>query len=185
MTLNAETIHQRVMNFMQEAGQYALSKYRQDLDGHQKYNNSLVTEVDLYISNLFSKTFSDIIHDSDHLVVDEETAEDIDIESLEPLHEYETLWSLDPIDGTVPFARSMAMWGISLGIAKRGKPWIGAVYLPALGELYTHNGVTPQFITDPFTDIAKTIELSFQKDRPKGAMPLFFAPAHYINSKKK
>jgi myo-inositol-1(or 4)-monophosphatase len=48
----------------------------------------------------------------------------------------ESVWHLDPLDGTVNFTRSIPLWGISVGRATNGVPDIGIVYLPALGLLF-------------------------------------------------
>jgi len=45
-------------------------------------------------------------------------------------------WVLDPLDGTRAFASGLPIWGISLGLLRRGQPCAGVFYLPAIGEMY-------------------------------------------------
>ena len=46
-------------------------------------------------------------------------------------------WVVDPIDGTQPFLLGLPHWCVSIAYVLDGKVRIGAVYAPALGELYT------------------------------------------------
>jgi histidinol-phosphatase len=46
-------------------------------------------------------------------------------------------WIIDPIDGTRDFLRGNRAWGVLIGLEEAGEVVAGAVYLPALDELYT------------------------------------------------
>lgn len=46
------------------------------------------------------------------------------------------LWVLDPIDGTVNYARGSPLCGISLALVEQGRPRLAVVDLPLLGERY-------------------------------------------------
>jgi myo-inositol-1(or 4)-monophosphatase len=48
----------------------------------------------------------------------------------------EATWVLDPIDGTVNFARGSPLCAISLALVERGRPKLAIVDLPFLGERY-------------------------------------------------
>lgn len=50
--------------------------------------------------------------------------------------EPDTYWCLDPIDGTVNYARGVPMHGVSLALIRDGQPVHGEIALPALGERY-------------------------------------------------
>ncbi|MBU3914716.1 inositol monophosphatase, partial [bacterium] len=45
-------------------------------------------------------------------------------------------WIVDPIDGTHSFFRGQYFWSISVALEIAGKIQLGAVYAPALGDLY-------------------------------------------------
>lgn len=51
-----------------------------------------------------------------------------------------TAWVIDPIDGTAPFSNNLPTWGVSVGFMRAGVLKEGAVFLPALGELYYTDG---------------------------------------------
>lgn len=48
----------------------------------------------------------------------------------------ETMWVIDPIDGSVNFANEVPLYAISIGLVQRGLPEIGFVCIPKLDELY-------------------------------------------------
>lgn len=47
-----------------------------------------------------------------------------------------TRWIVDPIDGTHSFSRGQYFWGISVALEQDGEIVMGAVYAPALNDLY-------------------------------------------------
>ncbi|MBN1137444.1 MAG: inositol monophosphatase [Anaerolineae bacterium] len=51
-------------------------------------------------------------------------------------HETPYLWLVDPLDGTVNYAHSYPMWGVSLALAEAGKTTIGVVYDPLRDEIF-------------------------------------------------
>lgn len=51
--------------------------------------------------------------------------------------EAERQWILDPVDGTVNFTRALPLCGVSLALVEAGRPLIGVIELPFLGNLYT------------------------------------------------
>lgn len=46
------------------------------------------------------------------------------------------LWIIDPIDGTANFAHGDRQWCVSIGYLDHGKPTLGIIYLPSLGEMF-------------------------------------------------
>ncbi|HEY2988756.1 MAG TPA: histidinol-phosphatase [Candidatus Binatia bacterium] len=51
----------------------------------------------------------------------------------------EFVWTLDPIDGTVSFARGCPLFGTLIGLLHAGKPILGVIHNPALGQLCIGN----------------------------------------------
>lgn len=45
------------------------------------------------------------------------------------------LWVIDPVDGTKSFISGHPMWGMLLGYMDQGRPVMGAVQMPVLGEV--------------------------------------------------
>lgn len=46
-------------------------------------------------------------------------------------------WHIDPIDGTSNFYFDLPTWAVSIGAVDTNGPIAGAVYVPALGEMFT------------------------------------------------
>lgn len=42
----------------------------------------------------------------------------------------ETIWVLDPLDGTKNFMNGLPLYGVSIGVLEEGRPIVGAVWLP-------------------------------------------------------
>jgi len=63
-----------------------------------------------------------------HAVLGEEHGGEADFAAAE------SLWVLDPIDGTASFTLGLPTFGVLVGFARRGEPELGSVRFPALGE---------------------------------------------------
>lgn len=83
-------------------------------------------ESDRVIRTAISATFPS------HLVVSEE-----DGERDTRVWGADSLWVVDPLDGTVNFARGMSHVAVSIAFAVRGEVQVGVVHAPFLGETYT------------------------------------------------
>lgn len=46
------------------------------------------------------------------------------------------LWCVDPIDGTSNFVNGLQHFAISVALIRKGKPALGVVYAPAMGEMF-------------------------------------------------
>ncbi len=55
----------------------------------------------------------------------------------------EFVWVLDPIDGTAPFIAGIPVYGTLIGLAWKGKPFVGVMDHPATSDRWT--GVTDKF----------------------------------------
>jgi len=51
----------------------------------------------------------------------------------------EYVWHVDPLDGTVNFAHCHPFFSVSIGLARNGRPVLGAVYAPILDEIWAGN----------------------------------------------
>jgi len=49
-------------------------------------------------------------------------------------------WTIDPIDGTVPFMAGMSSWGIAVGLIEENLPVAGFIYMPATKDLFYTTG---------------------------------------------
>lgn len=48
----------------------------------------------------------------------------------------EYTWAIDPIDGTIPFVDGIPTFGVSIGLFKNDKPYLGVINMVATNELY-------------------------------------------------
>jgi myo-inositol-1(or 4)-monophosphatase len=69
-----------------------------------------------------------------HGVIGEELGED------RPAAEF--VWVLDPVDGTKSFISGVPLFGTLIALLHRGEPLLGAINLPALGQLMLGDGTT-------------------------------------------
>ena len=58
-------------------------------------------------------------------------------EDLNDIQGHESVWVIDPIDGTANYARGNENCCISVALVSKGEPLLGVVYSPWRGELYT------------------------------------------------
>lgn len=45
-------------------------------------------------------------------------------------------WVVDPLDGTVNFVQGIPLFAVSIGLVEGGRPLLGVVHLPALGQTF-------------------------------------------------
>jgi myo-inositol-1(or 4)-monophosphatase len=73
--------------------------------------------------------------------------------------EAERYWLIDPLDGTTNFVHGFAVVGVSVALVERGRPVVGVVHAPFLGETFvggrglgaerrTRAGSTPLEVSD-------------------------------------
>ena len=67
-------------------------------------------------------------HHPDHGVVGEEEGED--------RPDAEWVWVIDPVDGTRAFVSGLPLWVTLIGLNHRGKPVLGSIGQPYIGELF-------------------------------------------------
>jgi myo-inositol-1(or 4)-monophosphatase len=58
------------------------------------------------------------------------------------------LWIVDPIDGTFNYQRGLPFYGVSIAYCVDGVPSCGAIYLPALTQLFYASRYTGAFLID-------------------------------------
>lgn len=94
--------------------------------------SSVVTEVDLKCQNEILKVLRNSINHYDLGLLAEES---IDNSSR---FEKDYFWSIDPLDGTLPFTEKKNGYSVSIAlVSKEGMPVIGTVYNPEKNLLYS------------------------------------------------
>lgn len=79
-------------------------------------------ETEAYIRQELARRFPD------HSIIGEEFGESGPSSDLS--------WIIDPIDGTRAFISGMPLYGMLAGLLERGRPILGVVRMPELGEVY-------------------------------------------------
>src|SRR5262245_53009959 len=110
-----------------EAGKVVKSYYNSELalQGKGHYTN-FATKADLEseakVIEIITKNFPE------HNIIGEESGR------VENNSQY--TWAIDPIDGTIPFVDGIPFFGISVGLLKNNKPFVGVINMVAADELF-------------------------------------------------
>ncbi|MDE2009051.1 MAG: hypothetical protein KGJ09_03115 [Candidatus Omnitrophica bacterium] len=140
---------ERMLSFVREAGTIALDLMAHSDPGLKK-DSTVITLADKAISDLARRSLSDVLSDPGHILIDEEDGRALEYLDPKRLERTPFVWALDPIDGTRLYANRMPLYGISLGLIKDLKPWLGVVYFPYLKELFYCDGQEAYFVHNPF-----------------------------------
>ena len=95
---------------------------------HTKAHNDFVTEIDLKAEQSIIDTIRKA--HPDHAILAEESGTHSSGKS-------DVEWIIDPLDGTTNFVHGFPAFGVSIGIAEKGRLTHGVVYDPLREELYT------------------------------------------------
>jgi len=113
-----------------EAGELILEMVRDGRAAHieeKEGPRNLVTAADRASEELVRARLTDAFPDD--RVAGEEAGSTGD--------ESDFVWWIDPIDGTTNFAHGHPFYAVSIGLAVRGTPVLGAVFGPALSEFFS------------------------------------------------
>lgn len=100
-----------------------------------KADESYVTETDKRIEARLREII-DAEHPEHGVLGEEHGARDLDAEFV---------WVLDPIDGTAPFIAGIPVYGTLIGLARRGRPWLGVIDHPATSDRWV--GISGEWAT--------------------------------------
>ncbi len=170
--MSAAVYLERMLDFVQKGGKIALDHIN-DSEPGLKPDQTVITKADKAISRLCREQLADILADPAHILIDEEDPKVAEYLDQAVLDKAKYIWSVDPIDGTRLYANRMPTFGISLGVMKDLKPWLGVVYFPVLRELFFCDGTYAYFVQEAFTDKEKR-QLITPRDEQLGPASLFF-----------
>jgi len=169
---SSEIYLERMMSIAREAGTIALELIEHSDPGLKK-DLSIITLADKAISKLTREKLCDFLQIPGHILIDEEDPGILEYLDQKRLDQSPFIWALDPIDGTRLYANRMPLFGISLGLIKDLKPWLGVVYFPMLKELFYCDGKESYFVKDAFGPREKKVRIVSQ-DEELSARSLFF-----------
>jgi len=141
---------EQLADTVREAGDIALRTFRRPLRQWTKGASSPVSEADLAVDDFLRQRLGSLTPGAAWL--SEETEDDA------ARLDAETVWIVDPIDGTRAYIAGQSDWTISAALTVRGRPVLAAVFAPAMQELFlagvgagaTRNGA-PMSATDGST----------------------------------
>lgn len=133
-----------------DAGKMALNYQKKSFTVSTKSgDNDLVTSIDKICDEFICRTI--LTHFPDHSILSEESG------LTEGTGEYK--WIIDPIDGTTNFAHGLPLFAVSIAVVHQGKPIIGVVEIPGLGETFWGQQGKGAFIAMRPIGVSKVNEL--------------------------
>jgi myo-inositol-1(or 4)-monophosphatase len=103
---------------------------RQHTVGQKSSDIDLVTEADIASERLIVDAIR--ARFPDHSILSEEGLGDLEAATSDT----PWIWLVDPLDGTVNYAHGYPTWGVSLALAKRGRPVLGVTCDPLRDEVF-------------------------------------------------
>jgi len=114
-----------------KAGEEILKIYnKKNFEIEIKNDNSPVTEAD-YISNKIIVESLKELYPEIPLI-----SEEMKNQPFEVRKNWNTVWSIDPIDGTKEFIKKNGEFSVNIALVQNGKTVLGVVYAPATEDLY-------------------------------------------------
>jgi len=114
------------INSVINAGKTVMKIYNQPFETKIKSDNSPITEADIASNKIIQK----IISASDYPILSEETKDN------KKRLEKETVWIIDPLDGTSDFINKTGEFTIMIGLVRKQVPILGIIYCPPQNTLY-------------------------------------------------
>jgi 3'(2'), 5'-bisphosphate nucleotidase len=114
------------INSVIDAGKTVMKIYNQPFETKIKSDNSPITEADTASNKIIQKTIST----SDYPILSEETKDN------KKRLEKETVWIIDPLDGTSDFINKTGEFTIMIGLVRKQVPVLGIIYCPPQNTLY-------------------------------------------------
>ncbi|RXT05852.1 inositol monophosphatase [Ammoniphilus sp. CFH 90114] len=136
-----------------EAGRISLTRAKTPLEYTYKSSPSdLVTQVDKEVEEfMIEKILNEY---PDHGIVGEEGTFERDPK------EFDTLWIIDPIDGTMNFVHQQLNYCISVAVVHKGESVFGVIYDPSRDELFWAMKGEGAFLNDTLLEVKKQVNQS-------------------------
>lgn len=148
--MDIHQIAQEMRPVIYQAGEIA-RKHFMTVKADRKPDRSFVTaadrEIETFLKEEIARRFPD------HGVLGEEYGGS-------QIANAESVWAIDPIDGTAPFVYELPVWCISVGLVHQGQPALGFVYLPVVDELYWAIAGGPAFVNEREIRVCEAREMA-------------------------
>jgi myo-inositol-1(or 4)-monophosphatase len=135
-----ESLLDKVVEIARQAGTIALNFQKIGFKSYKKGHNDVVTEADFAVNNFLKQELMNLIPDAGWL-----SEESVDEE--ERLQKKQ-VWIIDPIDGTIQFAKGSDQWCISIALVENQRTIIGVIYNPRNNEMFFAERCIGAFLND-------------------------------------
>lgn len=125
--------------------------------------DSIVTPIDIKVSDLFARMIKKNFAQLNYMIIDEEKISQYGNNVFKAINNSEYQFVIDPVDGTLLYANGHPLYGITIGVYHNTKPMLGIIYMPAVGELVYCDGRKSYYVQNAFGKKAITTELKVQK----------------------
>ena len=162
-----------LLRFAHKAGKYLLTQksIAKTLGQKDCTVESIVTEADVTVSNMFATFIKKNFSKLNYIIIDEEKISHLGHSVFDKIAQTDYQFVIDPIDGTVQFATGHALYGITIGVYKKGKPLIGLIYLPEIKELVYCDEKYAYSVQNAFT--SKAIKTRLKKQNKSDSSIIF------------
>jgi myo-inositol-1(or 4)-monophosphatase len=130
-------------------GKYLKDNFMKNIRVDIKGYKDLVTEVDYKCEEIVIEEIERRF--PSHSILSEEKG------LIDKNSEYK--WILDPLDGTINFAKGIPLFGIILSLLHKDETILGVIYLPMLNELYYCEKNKGAYLNDIKINVSNTSDL--------------------------
>lgn len=175
---------EKLKKFILEAGRYSVEQrgktaHNLSFKSGGDATKGIVTEVDTAISKMFKQFVEDNFADLNYMIIDEESIADLQGDVFEMAANTDYQFVIDPIDGTMNYAADVPLYGITVGVMKKGLPWLGLLYAPVTGELVYTDGKEVYFDYGGKTMLLPKKQDSFSRIVMAHAWRIHLKPNHF------
>jgi myo-inositol-1(or 4)-monophosphatase len=122
-----------IKDLAKEAGELSVIMRQEIGDAMEKTDHrDLVTKADIAVEHLIMKRIEEAY--PEHSIISEESGIFLKKNQLE---EGRYAFVIDPIDGTTSYVSGTGYYGISIALLRNGAPYMGVVYNPVSGEMFS------------------------------------------------
>lgn len=139
---------ERLVALARQAGAAIMQVYARDFAVETKADASPLTEADLAAHRLICDGLRAMTPD---IPVLSEEAADIPWECRRA---WDTLWLVDPLDGTREFVKKNGEFTVNIALIERHEPTLGVIYAPALDEMVHAERGVGAYLRTPGGDVA-------------------------------
>ncbi|WP_034641626.1 3'(2'),5'-bisphosphate nucleotidase CysQ [Desulfovibrio inopinatus] len=158
-----------LLSVARHAGQEILRVYHTTFEVRLKADLTPLTKADESSNAIILAGLSDLTPDIP--VLSEETQH----APYEERMEWETMWLVDPLDGTKEFVKKNGEFAVCIGLIENGRPVLGVIYVPIYDALYYGGAQLGAFVS---TGGGPLVPIEAARHRPQGPLVALKSRSH-------